>query len=85
MTTFPERWKIYQQKYSKKAKPLQRCVVLKRKENINFPVVFKIFFQIRVHSVIYTADNVLTPEVITNNLWILSMMTFGGFDDLVRF
>ena len=86
-TTFPERWKNYQQKYSK-AKPLvgltttiskrgkKMCCTRKKRK---YHLEFKIFFQIRVHSVIYTADNVLTPEVITNNWWILSMMTFGGF------
>ena len=56
-----------------------------KKRKYQLSLCIRYFFQIRVHSVIYTADNVLTPEVITNNWWILSMMTFGGFDDLVRF
>ena len=54
MTTFLERWKIYQQQYSK-AKPFvcltttsergkrMCCTRKKRKENINFPFVLKIF------------------------------------------
>ena len=69
-------------KFPREAKDL----LYQKEKNIStFPVYLRYFFQIRVHSVIYTADNVLTPEVITNNWWILSMMTFGGFDDIVRF
>ena len=69
-------------KFPREAKDL----LYQKEKNIStFPVYLRYFFQIRVHSVIYTADNVLTPEVITNNWWILSMMTFCGFDDLVRF
>ena len=74
-------WSAWQQ-FTREAKDL----LYQKEKNIStFPVYSRYFFQIRVHSVIYTADNVLTPEVITNNWWILSMMTFGGFDDLVRF
>ena len=89
-TTFLERWKICQQKYFE-AKPLVGLTTISReakdvlyqkeKKISTFPLYLRYFFQIRVHSVIYTADNVLTPEVITNNWWILSMMTFGGFDE----